>query len=356
MFSRTRRYILIGVVVAGLSIELPSAVLQRANAAPPTTVGFSAQAPATTDADWRIAGHIPHPRIRPAVTAGRDGNVYVFGGMDSTNGYNVFNTTYIYNPHTNTWARGADMAVGREGAQAVTLPDGRIIVLGGSPGCPNSSSAQLCFSTSRVDMYNPRTNQWRSLAPMQTPRYRFNAVLRSGEIYAIGGLNGVQPLASVEVYSPKSNRWYDGPDLPHAIEGSAAAADNHGHIYVMGGAPAAPPTFNTLYIFDGQGWQDGPPMPQAAQDFAAAYDFNGKIYAIGGWDLVDLTTVQVYNPKWESWSTAPTLPSPLCCMGAATAPDGSIYSVGGDTTNRLFAYRPVSSSVKFVSTTTSQGL
>ena len=276
------------------------------------------------------------------MAVGHDGRIYVFGGMDNTNGYNVFNTTYIYHPRRHTWTRGADMAIASEGAQAVTLPDGRIVVLGGSPGCPNVASAQLCFSTRRVDVYNPRTNAWRALASMQFPRYRFNAVWRNGQIYAIGGLDGIQPLASVEAYDPRTNRWHYVASLPRVKMGAAAAVDTLGRIYVMGGAPAAFPFYNSLYIYEGHHWTTGPAMLRATQDYAATSGSDGKIYALGGWNQADLTAVQVYDPWTRRWSLGPPLPVPLCCMGAVTTPDGSIYAVGGDSASgRLFVYRPI---------------
>ena len=156
MLSRILRYLLTGVGIAGLTIALPSAGVRGVHLAPRAAVGLSGQAVAMADADWRIAGHLPYPRIiRPAVTVGRDGKIYVFGGMDKTNGYNVFNTTFIYNPRTNRWTRGADMAIAREGAQAVTLPDGRLIVLGVARDAPTHHPPS-CVSRPAASMRTTR--------------------------------------------------------------------------------------------------------------------------------------------------------------------------------------------------------
>lgn len=300
----------------------------------------TAHTPQTGQA-WTVVGRLSHMLDRPAVAIGHDGDIYVFGGMDNANGYNVYNSTYTYHPRTNKWTRGTAMAIAREGAQAVTLPDGRIVVLGGSPGCPNSSSPQLCFATSRVDVYTPRTNRWSILAPMLCPRYRFNAVWLKGQIYAIGGLDGTTPLASAEAYDPHTNRWHYVANLPLAMVASAAVAGPHGYIYVMGGSSARPSLYNSLYIYDGHQWVTGAAMPQATQDYAATFGPDGKIYAFGGWNNGDLTTVQVYDPWTGLWSIGPALPAPLCCMGAATTPGGSIYIIGGDDAQGvLYKYHP----------------
>ncbi len=304
----------------------------------PSRVGAAGGIPAGR---WTDLAPLPSPRDRPAVAVGRDGNIYAFGGFDNLNGYNVYNTTYIYQPALNRWTRGADMAVAREGAQAVALPDGRLVVLGGSPGCPNSSDARLCYSTNRVDVYDPRINTWATLAPLRTPRYRFNAVWRRGRIYAIGGGNGTQPLSSVEDYDPRANAWHPVAGPPRVTVGAAAVAVANGRIYLLGGSPAAFTIRDTLYTYDGAAWTSGASMPRATQDYAAAYGADGKVYAFGGWNEGDLTAVQVYDPRAGSWSLGTPLPAPLCCMGAAATPDGLIYAVGGDTTNgrRLLAYR-----------------
>lgn len=76
---------------------------------------------------------LPQALSRPAVAVGPDGALYAFGGTDGQN--HDYASTYIYHPITATWTVGASMPISREGAQAVTLPDGRIAVLGGAIGC-----------------------------------------------------------------------------------------------------------------------------------------------------------------------------------------------------------------------------
>ena len=56
---------------------------------------------------------------------------------------------------------------------------------------------------SSVEVYDPRTNAWKAVAPMSTKRYGLAAsVLTVGgqeQLYAVGGRHG-SPLNSVEVY------------------------------------------------------------------------------------------------------------------------------------------------------------
>lgn len=101
--------------------------LQGLPASPRTNVRSLSDSPGV-GLPWRQPTSLPEAVTRPAVAVGRDGTVYVFGGGAASS---VSNATFIYHPTNNTWTEGADLPTAREGAQAVTLPDGRIAVLGG---------------------------------------------------------------------------------------------------------------------------------------------------------------------------------------------------------------------------------
>ncbi len=292
---------------------------------------------------WRQPTVLPQPVTRPAVALGLDGNIYVFGGGGISL---VSNKTYIYHPITNTWSQGSDMPTAREGAQAVTLRDGRIAVLGGGRSRSGSGChTELCqdgtvFST--VEAYNPRSNRWSRLASLQSPRYRFAAVVYHGRIYALGGSNGSATLSRVETYDPRRNRWTYSAPLPQAEEALTAAVDRAGHIDVMGGyngssamsgyngSSVTPTFYNDLFIYDGSAWTSGAPLPQAAEDARATPGRDGRVYVIGGFNAGDLTMVQAYNPVTNKWSFVMPLPSARCCIGATTDLKGRIYALGGD--------------------------
>ncbi len=50
--------------------------------------------------------------------------------------------------------------------------------------------------------------QWQSIAPMHSPRAEESAIaLPDGRVLVAGGHNGIQPLASCEIYDPATNTW-----------------------------------------------------------------------------------------------------------------------------------------------------
>ncbi len=274
---------------------------------------------------------LPQALSRPAVAVGQNGDIYVFGGTDGTS--NDYSTTYIYHPRENAWSQGQNMPVAREGARAITLPDGRIAVLGGGTHCWFSNLCGNGTVYSRVDVYSPSTDTWGALAALQTPRYRFAAVLGTdGHIYAMGGSNGSAALASIEVYTVATNSWSSGTALPQSLVAPSAAVDAGGRIDVIGGFDGGSSYYNTLYVYNAGAWSSGPAMSTPRADLGATLGPDGRIYAIGGATSGSIvSTVEAYNPSLTSWASAPALPGPLWTAGAVTVPSGQIYTVGGGT-------------------------
>lgn len=59
-----------------------------------------------------------------------------------------------------------------------------------------------------VEIYDFATNSWTNGTPMPTPRGYLAVVAGTdGNVYAIGGTDGQQPLTTVEVYNPSKNSW-----------------------------------------------------------------------------------------------------------------------------------------------------
>jgi N-acetylneuraminic acid mutarotase len=281
---------------------------------------------------WRQVAVMPEPVARPAAATGRDGNIYVFGGIGASA---VSNGTFIYHPRTNTWTEGANMPTAREGAQAITLPDGRIVVIGGEArGTTGGCSSDLCQDGTvfaAVEEYAPATNTWRTLAPLMTQRYRFAAVFYRGHIYALGGVDGREVLSRVETYDPRTNTWSYAPPLPQPERAPAAAVVPGGHLIVMGGDNGNSQTglYSNTFIFDGTSWISGASMPQASEDMPATVGADGLIYVVGGYDAGYLSTVQAYNTHTNTWALAAPLPNGTATMGLATAANGQIYAFGG---------------------------
>ncbi|XP_006139692.2 kelch domain-containing protein 7A [Pelodiscus sinensis] len=87
-------------------------------------------------------------------------------------------------------------------------------------------------SSNRVFCYNPLTNIWQEICPLNQARPHCKLVALDGYLYAIGG----ECLYTVERYDPRHDRWTFIAPLPNdtfAVAHTATVCD--GEIYVTGG-------------------------------------------------------------------------------------------------------------------------
>ena len=59
---------------------------------------------------------------------------------------------------------------------------------------------------SECEVYNPRTDRWSFTAPMVTKRSRTAVAAVGNMLYAIGGFDSTNDLASAECYNPQINK------------------------------------------------------------------------------------------------------------------------------------------------------
>jgi hypothetical protein len=171
-----------------------------------------------------------------------DGKVLIVGGGAPTNTAEVINLS-SQNPE---WRSVSPMAFGRRQMNATLLPDGKVLVTGGSssPGFNNATKAVLA-----AEMWDPSTEAWSTMSSMQVMRlYHSTALLLpDGRVLSAGGGLPPSPNArdtdhpDVEIYSPPY--LFKGP-RPSIT--SSPAAVTHGHQFFIGTPDATGITKVTL--------------------------------------------------------------------------------------------------------------
>ena len=117
---------------------------------------------------------------------------------------------------------------------SVALADGRVLVTGGLVGSHHGTG----MATNSVQIHDPMSDTWVSVAPMLSTRARHAAVLLPDQRVAVLGGFSISPLDSVEIYDPRSDTWTAGPALPSPIcDHSAVIAK--GVIVIHGGHAGA---------------------------------------------------------------------------------------------------------------------
>ena len=82
--------------------------------------------------------------------------------------------------------------------------------------------------------------QWKTAAPLPGPRNQFSTVTFEGEVYAIGGQlhhdSKQLDQPRVDIYNPRTDSWRSGPPLPKGHSHAEGSTFVHaGRIYIVGG-------------------------------------------------------------------------------------------------------------------------
>jgi N-acetylneuraminic acid mutarotase len=157
--------------------------------------------PATNS--WASKAPMPTPRTSLAIVA-LDGKIYAIGGDDPSN---VVGTVEAYDPCSDTWSTKASMPVGRSAMGAAAL-DGAIYVFGGFDGSGWVNTAEV---------YNPDSDSWAvGVASMPTLRSSFTCATLNDRAYIVGGhIEPSGPEAGpLDEYDPATNTWSSTPQIP----------------------------------------------------------------------------------------------------------------------------------------------
>lgn len=217
-----------------------------------------------------------------------------------------------------TWTQKAWMPTSRDGLAAAML-GGNVYAIGGEDGLG------LAYGT--VEIYDPSSDAWSTGPAMPTPRFLLAAVAAGGTIYAIGGTNGTD-LSTVEAYDPATASWGAKAGLTTARRGLAAAAVG-GTIYAIGGVNGGGIVAAVeAYDPDTDSWVTKAPLP-VPMEFLAAATVGGTVYVLGGFDGASYSAaVWAYDPATDSWSGKAAMAIPRGNLAAA-AVGGTVYAVGG---------------------------
>jgi N-acetylneuraminic acid mutarotase len=171
---------------------------------------------------------------------GKIGNKLYFSGgnSDGRSLPTLTNQVWAYDYSHDVMIQKAPLPiVSSEGVSGVI--DGKLYVLPGVCSGDNYPQAGFCAEepTRRFYRYDPATNTW--VARRQAPNFhrRGAAVVIDGKFYVAGGIAGVESpptlVAALDVYDPKTNTWRTLASMPKG--GSAAGAGLQGKFYVVVG-------------------------------------------------------------------------------------------------------------------------
>jgi hypothetical protein len=209
---------------------------------------------------------------------------------------------------------------GTRTADAAASVGGRFYVMGGAPTCSGSSPAAFA--------YDPSTDTWSTVAPMNASRSQHVAVAVNATIYVYGGISdcangGSSTYGGLEAYNPNANTWTTLTTSNQITERYATSMIWTGSdFFVFGGAGQSgfdPRSGGTL-DFASLSWTGFTCLLDASSDpyhcarsNQSMFYSGGTVYVFGGFVPVDNNSSPgglAYNiaaSTWNDWS-APSGP------------------------------------------------
>lgn len=207
-----------------------------------------------------------------------NGKVLIAGGVGT--GWSFLESAELYDPATGAFAPTDNMSVARESHVAVKLNDGRVLVVGGH----RDRRADIKIYAS-AEMFDPATNRFTRVGDMRVRRHKHDAVLLpDGRVMVTGGSDERDDRGayrSTEFFDAKTNTFTMGPTLTRARykhQGSSIVLPS-GDVLIAGGAKVA----ERYDAATGRFAEVPTSSPLAGQFAAAAPLAGGKVLITGGY-------------------------------------------------------------------------
>lgn len=250
---------------------------------------------------WSSSGLLNTARIDPGVALLADGRVLAAGGLLVTNAWEPrdLDTTEIWDPTTGIWSRAADLSVTRLGPAAVTLADGRVLVVGGLP----TNGADEARPSAEV--YDPATGRWTQAGKLTAPPIGLSVVGLSVVALPDGGALAVRRDAGGglvgERFDAANGTWARTADvgIPTAKGRPTTVAMRDGRVLVVAG------TFGAIYDPMTGTWTPTTAIPDGRNDASALLLDDGSVLVGGGWSEWVPDTPSCPTPIQQLWRFVP---------------------------------------------------
>jgi hypothetical protein len=137
----------------------------------------------------------------------------------------------------------------RDGHTATLLPDGKVLVVGGEV-----QGVRLANALASAELFDPATETWSPAGSLVNQRLRHNAVLLpTGKVIILGGWNlvdgnGKTGVLAVEEWDPSTKAFRIIGSLLHDHPGGQAFLRQDGRIQVVGGYDSNLPVTSDTYL------------------------------------------------------------------------------------------------------------
>jgi hypothetical protein len=243
---------------------------------------------------------------------------------------------------TGSFSPTGSMTVPRADAAAAPLPDGRVLVAGGTNydgfvSCPDLYCPQITMTLQSAEIFDPATGSFSPTGSMTFPRSgAVAAPLPDGRVVVAGGgyYDGSTFVVrdTAEIFDPATGSFSPTGRMTEGRTGAAAAPLPHGRVLVAGGGNYDGSNFavrDTAEIFDPAAGSFSPTgrMTVPRADAAAAPLPDGRVLVAGGGPY-DWQGAEIFDPATGSFSSTGSMTERFGGV-AAPLPDGRVLVIGG---------------------------
>jgi N-acetylneuraminic acid mutarotase len=244
------------------------------------------------------------------------GKVMVTGGFDGTN---FLSSAELFNPVTGTWAATGSMLNYRFGAVANLLPNGTAFVTGDGVGSPS--------------IYTPTNGTWTDVAGPDPLPNATSTLLPDGRILLTGGSLGLMPSSSATVYvPPDTGSWATNKGPGIMREFATTILLPNGKVLLMGGDDGFIYP-NIAYLFDPATgtWTSNSVLSSVGREqHTVTLLATGKVLVCGGnQGGSELNDALLYNPSNSTWASTGGMAAGRYSHTATLLTDGKVLAAGG---------------------------
>lgn len=268
--------------------------------------------PVMIDPIWIGTGNLTTARYGHTATLLPNGKVLVAGG---SNGNSLLISAELYDPALGTWSVTGSLLTERERHTATLLSNGKVLVVGGYNNRALSSA----------ELYDPALGTWSTTGSLVKARYGHTAtLLPNGKVLVVGGYDS-GPVISAEIYDPVLGIWSATGNLNSGHSAHTATLLPNGKVLVMGlpsgGAELYDPALGMWSV------TSSPTTPR--ESHTATLLPNGKILVTGGHNGGDLSSAEIYDPVLGRWNATSNLNTGRSTHTATLLPNGKVLVAGG---------------------------